>query len=93
MQDHPSPGTASPSLPGEEYVDRAVLGVVLERHPAHVAFVELVDELVHACEHPVMSEELVRDGVARLVGAGLARRRGDLVLATRAAVRFAELGL
>jgi hypothetical protein len=91
MQDHPSPGAGSPSSPGDEYVDQAVLSVVLEYHPAHVAVVELVDELVHADEHPVLSEALVRDGVARLVAAGLARRHGDFVVATRAAVRFAKL--
>jgi hypothetical protein len=92
MQAHRSSGAAAPP-PDEEYVDRAVLGVVLERHPAPVAFAELVAELVDADERPVLSEPFVRDGVAHLVAAGLARRHGQLVLATRAAVRFDELGL
>jgi len=93
MQDHPSPGAAWPPPDDEEDVDRAVLGVVLERHPAHVALVELVDELVHASERAAMSEAEVRDGVARLVGAGLVRRHHDFVVATRAAVRYDEIGL
>lgn len=75
-------------------VDRAavaVLGVLLTRHPAVVAIEELVREFVEAPERYGLSEPEVFDGVADLVGDGLAHRLDRFVVASRAAVRASSL--
>jgi hypothetical protein len=89
---YPSAGGTSPP-PDEDYVDRAVLGLLLERHPGAVPLDELARELVHASQRPKLTRPAAHDGVAHLVAAGLARRHADFVVASRAAVRFDELGL
>jgi hypothetical protein len=78
----------------QELSDRAamaVLGVLLARHPALVAVDELVREVGEAPERHGLSEPEVRDGVADLVGDGLAHRLDRFVVASRAAVRAARL--
>ena len=58
---------------------------MLTHHPAQLTF----DELARA-----LGEErfLVEDAAAALVGAGLLHRHGEFIVASRAAVRFDELG-
>jgi hypothetical protein len=90
VQGNPSSGPASPS-DREDFEDRAVLGVLLSYQPGAVEFGDLVRELVDADENPRMTTADVHDGVARLVGAGLAYRQGRFVVASRAAVRGDEL--
>jgi hypothetical protein len=64
-----------------------VLGLLVSRHPGFVSFDELVRELVSAPEHHGLSEFAVRDGIADLVGDGLAHRLDQFVMASQAAVR------
>jgi hypothetical protein len=69
--------------------ESAVLQLVLALHPAPVTFAELARELdvgADAAAHDAL-ERAVRD----LAGAGLLHRRADIVLPTRAALRFDEL--
>ena len=84
MHDERSSGAAD-QPPDQDVLEHGVLHHVLARHPAHVRFDELVRE---------MGEEqfLVEDAVAQLVADGLLYRHDAFVLATRAAVRFDELG-
>jgi predicted transcriptional regulator len=75
------------STAGEDAaLESAMLQQVLALHPAAIAIEELTREL---------GEEEGADSVQRavrdLVAAGLLRRSGDLVLPTRAALRFDEL--
>lgn len=72
--------------PGPHVVlEHGILHHVLSRHPAHVHFDELVREMGQ-------EEFLVEDAVTQLVADGLLHRHDEFVLATRAAVRFDELG-
>jgi hypothetical protein len=84
MQDERSSGAAD-EPPAQDVLEHGVLHHVLSRHPAHVHFDELVRE---------MGDErfLIEDAVTQLVADGLLHRHGEFVLATRAAVRFDELG-
>lgn len=92
MQGNPNPGAVLPS-DREDFEDRAVLGVLLSYHPGAVELGDLVRELVDAEENPNLTAATVQDGVARLVGAGLAYRQGRFIVASRAAVRGDELSL
>jgi hypothetical protein len=74
-----------------DYPAQAILHLLLGRHPAVVAFDELVRELAHAPEHHGVAESVIRDGVSDLVGDGLAHRLDGFVLASRAAVRASVL--
>lgn len=68
-----------------DVLEHGVLHLVLRRHPAQLTF----DELVRAAGEPAF---MVEDAVAELVADGLLHRHGDFVVASRAAVRFDELG-
>jgi hypothetical protein len=84
MRDQRTPGRADePADPN--VLQHSVLHVVLGHHPAQLRF----DELARACHE---EEFLVKDAVDDLVADGLLQRHGEFVLATRAAVRFDELG-
>jgi hypothetical protein len=63
----------------------AVLIHVLTLHPAQLRLTELVQEITAGATDAI--ERAVRD----LVAAGLLFRNGELVLPTRAALRFDEL--
>ena len=69
----------------QDILEHALLHEVLARHPAQLTFDELVRTLGE-------KRFLVEDAVAALVGAGLVHRHGDFIVASRAAVRFNELG-
>jgi hypothetical protein len=70
--------------------ERLVLGLILESHPAQTTFDELV---LLTLENP--ADCAIRDAVHRavrdLAAEGLLRTVGDLVMPTRAAVRFRDL--
>jgi hypothetical protein len=76
---------AAEDAPAQDILEHGLLHVMLAHHPAQLTF----DELVRA-----LHEErfLVEDAVAGLVGDGLLHRHGDFIVASRAAVRFDELG-
>jgi hypothetical protein len=67
-------------------LERALLILLLRNGPCQLPTNELIREL----RDP---PDVVEHAIDALVGAGLARREGALVLPTRAAVRFDELGI
>lgn len=72
-------------MPGYDHAQRALLGLLLEAHPRMLTIHEVQQRL---------SDVAGLDGAAKiLVGDGLARRVGDLLGATRAAVRAHQLGV
>ena len=72
-------------LPSEDAMEHAVLHHVLQHHPAQLHR----DDLVQAFDE---SEMMVVEAVDALRREGLLRWHGAFVAATRAAVRFDELG-
>ena len=84
MRDQRNSGAAD-EAPPQDVLEHGLLHLVLERHPAQLHLDEVVRELAE-------QRFLVDDALAALVGAGLLHRHGDFVTATRAAVRFDELG-
>ncbi len=74
----------------DEAVQSAVLALVLAMHPDRLTLVELMREMVGDSED-FAERDAVQRAVRDLVGAGLLRRSGELVLPTRAATRFHRL--
>ncbi len=70
--------------------EAAVLGQLLELHPIQLTFAELVREM---CGGPTdfARTDAVERAVRQLGAAGLVHRHGDVVLPSRAALRFYEL--
>jgi hypothetical protein len=68
----------------------AVLTEILVLHPAHLRLSELVREIA-AGAADFEKKDAIERAVRDLVGVGLLFRNGDLVLPTRAALRFDEL--
>lgn len=66
----------------DERLQRAVLGLVLYQHPAHLSSDEIAREV-----DPGDTDQAVRE----LVAVGLLRREGTSVLPTRAALHFDQL--
>jgi hypothetical protein len=75
-------------------VDAAVEAVVLRQllvlHPIQLTLGELVRELAGQPESFALKDAVER-AVRELIAAGLAHRSGDVVLPSRAALRFDEL--
>jgi hypothetical protein len=79
------------SLAGEDHVvQAAVLALVLSLCPDQLTLVELTREMV-GDPGDFAERDAVERAVRDLVGAGLLRRSGELVLPTRAAVHFHRL--
>jgi hypothetical protein len=74
----------------DDALQRAVLAVLLEAHPAQRSDDELVRELT-AEPADFAERDAVENAIRDLVAAGLAHRHGRFLFATRAAVRFDEL--
>lgn len=70
-------------------IESAVLEEVLALHPAHLTVAELV--LKMATRDDRSEEELIRQAVRELRGAGLVHCVGGSVAPTYAALRFAAL--
>lgn len=94
MADHnPTCEQASKSPPNAgDLRDRsAILAHILDLHPVLLSFEELVREIVGTS--PDFSErDQIERAIRDLIATGLLHRSGDLVLPTRAAVHFHELG-
>jgi hypothetical protein len=74
----------------EDLTQQAVLGLLLDAHPAQRSVEEVVREMTdRPDEFP--ARDAVLNAVRDLAGAGLIHRHGPFVFATRAAVRFDEL--
>lgn len=71
-------------------VEGAVLRLLLELHPALICFEELLREIAAGPADFAQRDALER-AVRDLAATGLLHRNGDLVLASRAAVRLDEL--
>lgn len=69
--------------------ESAVLQLVLALHPAPLTLGEVTREMGAGAN--AAHRDAVERAVGDLEGAGLLRRRDDLVLPTRAALRFDEL--
>jgi hypothetical protein len=82
MNTHPSEA--------EDRVQRAVLGLLLDEHPAQLSLEEVVRELTDRPED-FDARDIVETAVRGLVRVGLVHRHGPFVFATHAAVRFNEL--
>jgi hypothetical protein len=73
----------APVMNDPDYAQRTLLGLLLEHHPAMLT----ADEI-----HRLLSGVLdVDDAIAHLSGDGLINRLGDMIGASRAAVRGAQL--
>lgn len=71
--------------------ESAVLQLVLALHPAPVTFAELARELGADVDADAAARDALERAVRDLDGAGLLHRRADIVLPTRAALRFDQL--
>lgn len=71
-------------------VESAVLQYILALHPAQASFDELLREFDRG-PGDFAQRDAVERAVRDLTGAGLLQRNGQLVLPTRAALRFDEL--
>lgn len=70
--------------------ESAVLQYILAFHPVQTSLDELLREFDQG-SGDVTQRDAVERAVRDLIGSGLLRRNGDLVLPTRAALRFDEL--
>lgn len=82
--------TTQPSLDTEEVVQVA-LSILLTRHPALVAFEELVAEFPQTGSTAV-PDSVIHDAIDELVRLRLAHRLEQFVFASHTAVRVNELG-
>jgi hypothetical protein len=71
-------------------IEAAVLRQLLALHPVQLTFVELVRE-ISGGPTDFAPTDAVERAVLHLGAAGLVNRNGDLVLPSRAALRFYEL--
>jgi hypothetical protein len=71
-------------------IEGAVLRLLLALHPAQIAFEELLREFAAGPGDFAQRDALER-ALRDLAAAGLLHRNGDLVLPSRAALRFGEL--
>jgi hypothetical protein len=70
--------------------ESAVLAYVLAFHPVQTSFEELLREFDQG-SGDVAQRDAVERAVRDLIGSGLLRCSGELILPTRAALRFDEL--
>lgn len=76
---------AATTVEQDAQVQEAVLGLVLDQHPAALTAAEILRDFASGEADNV--ERAIRD----LAAAGLLRREGESVLPTRAALHFASL--
>ena len=83
------PFRRSPSEADAE-LEAVTLTTVIERHPSLLSGDELCQEVA---EDPtnLVEQDAVRNAIRELVRAGLLQRSGEIVLPTRAAIKFKEL--
>lgn len=87
--------TPPPPPDADDVLQAAVLRLLLSEHPTLLTEAELARELtgaarsVGARDRPIRGE--IQMAVRDLVGAGLVHRQGELLLPSRAALRFDRL--
>jgi hypothetical protein len=89
MHDQRSGEESRPS--GYDNPGAIVLGILVGRYPALLSVDELVREVAGFSGDPDQARIMVLDGLAELMGDGLAHEVANFVFASRAAVRAAEL--
>ncbi|HEX5374681.1 MAG TPA: hypothetical protein VFW48_00830 [Solirubrobacterales bacterium] len=82
-------GPLSPD-PKSKKVERAILALLIYRHPERLTIAEL-SRVLHEEKGGVDSEGAVERAVRELAGAGLLECRAEFVLPTRAALYFDAL--
>jgi len=97
MQDHPKGAGDVPAITTweeDEREQRALLRQVLELHPATLTQDELIREITGGGSREFAEFDAAQRAVRDLAATGLLHRPGEdeTVRATRAAVRFFELG-
>ena len=91
---HDQPNQDRTFDPGEHelYVDRTILGLLLESHPGFVTDLDIHRTLIEAAESRQISNADLADSTARLIASGLAHRVDRrLLFASSCAARGAEL--
>jgi hypothetical protein len=74
----------------DDRTEAAIMGLVLEEHPAQLTLAELTLMMVGA-NPDYEGTDAVERGVRDLVGTGLLHRNGDTIRPTVAALRFHDL--
>ncbi len=92
MHDDPKPaGDLSPARE-DERVQTAVLALVLAEYPAQLTVLDLLREM-DGGPADFVGEDAVERAIGDLVGVGLLHRNGAILVASRAALRFDQLGI
>jgi hypothetical protein len=93
MQDKPKGAgdyARATTAPGDDHAEATVLREVVFLYPESLTLEELIRQMT-AASTAFPDIDQVQRAVRELTAAGLLHRNGDLVLPTRAAVRFQEL--
>jgi hypothetical protein len=83
-------GSASAQQSDEDRAEQALLGLLLDAHPALLSIDEIVREMTDRADE-FGPRDRVNNAVRDLVASGLAHRLDGFVFASRAAVRSEEL--
>ena len=89
----PEPETGKSYVEDPDGATRFLLGCLIARHPALLSIDELVRAFAGSMQEHHAARLLVDDGVAELLGSGLAHRVDGFVFASQAAMRANELAL
>jgi hypothetical protein len=90
-QDNPE-GVCLPPSAEDRQIETTILAFIFDQHPAHLTAAELSLALSHGREDFATEDDIER-AIRELVGAGLLRFIGEVVLPTRAALYFDGLGV
>lgn len=90
-QDNPE-GACLPPSEEDRQIETTVLAFVFDQHPTHLTLAELSLAMSHGRED-FAAEDYIERAIRELVGAGLLRITCGLVMPTRAALYFDDLGV
>jgi hypothetical protein len=90
MRDEDATG---PHVEDRDRAARFLLGCLISRSPALLAVDELVREFAGSTRNLDAARVLIDDGLAELLGSGLAHRVDRFVFASQAAIRASQLAL
>ena len=85
--------TGDPNPLTGDVTPRPLMTILLDHYPALLSLDELVSEYAGLASDRRKAEMMVADGLAALVGSGLAHKLGDFVFASRSAVGYQQLRL
>lgn len=78
-------------IPSEDQTAWMILTILTEHYPALLSFDEVVSEYAGLSRDRGQAHLMVVDGLAALMGSGLAHKLDRFVVASRAAIRFEQL--